>query len=83
MKPWHTIFRNRRGGLCTVCCCLVFVVVVTIGTWAGLCIAQRTLFNVPTGIVEIIAAFGAFQCWKNQADQHYEARERCDDPPQG
>lgn len=75
MKPWSTIFRNRGGGVCTLCCCLVFYVAVIVGTWAGLCIARRDLRPLPDGFVPGLVALSGFQAWKYRADS--------DAPPAG
>ena len=82
MKPWHTLFRNRDGGLCVVCCCLLFAVLTLFGTWSARCFLDRHLYPLPDGSVPAIAALGAVKGWQRHVDEHYGAQaDKCDPPP--
>ena len=81
MKPWHTLFRNRDGGLCVVCCCLVLIVVVSVGTWAALDIYHRMQSDFPGGFVALISALSVVQGCKNWTDARFAPDGKGCPPP--
>ena len=76
IKParWDSIFRNRRGAVCAVCSCLVFVVVVMVGTWSLCCIADDwTLKPLPDGTTPLVAVILGCQFFKYRDDRLADA----------
>ena len=81
MKGWSSLLRNRDGGLCVVCCCLLFAVVTLFGTWSARCFLDGKLQPLPERSVEIIAALGAVKGWQRHVDEHYGASPDAAGPP--
>ena len=67
MRPWHTIFRNRRGALCAVCVCLMFFVPGVTTMWI-VDVARHGWHDLPGGFVPAIVALGAVKGWQYRED---------------
>lgn len=69
-KPWHSLFRNRRGALCVVCCGLSFALVSILTTWSLCCVLDDWhLHPLPEGTVGLVAAFLGTQFFKYRDDR--------------
>ena len=65
---FQSLFRNRRGGVCAICCCLVFTVFSLVGVCSFLSIKESKLLDVPLGWISLVTAIGAIKGWQYHRD---------------